>query len=165
MSLMSTRRRQTWNRLGSETWTMFVMGMGWMEEMFSRGWHELIARDSGPLHFRLILQPLVATLFAIRSGLRDAREGRPAFFWTVVLDGQHRRDHVRNMWKDVGKLFLVAITLDVIYQIMVLRWLYPIQMFIVAAMLALVPYLLVRGLTNRFASRLRSAKPHDDQES
>jgi hypothetical protein len=31
-----------------------------MEEMFSRGWDELMARDSGPLHFRLILQPLVA---------------------------------------------------------------------------------------------------------
>lgn len=136
-----------------------------MEEMFSRGWYELIARDSGPLHFRLLLQPLVATLFAIRSGLRDAREGRPAFFWTIVLDEQHRRDHMRNMWKDVGKLFLVALTLDVIYQVMVFRWLYPIQMFIVAAMLALVPYLLVRGLTNRFASRLHSAKPHDDQES
>ncbi|MFT3883219.1 MAG: hypothetical protein QM703_26650 [Gemmatales bacterium] len=149
----------------SPTVAMHVTRKGGMEEMFSRGWHELIARDSGPLHFRLILQPLVAMLFAIRSGLRDAREGRPAFFWTVVLDGQHRRDHVRNMWKDVGKLFLVAITLDVIYQIMVLRWFYPIQMFIVAAMLALVPYLLVRGLTNRFASRLRSAKPRDEKES
>jgi hypothetical protein len=28
-----------------------------VEEMFSRGWHELLSRDSGTLHVRLIFQP------------------------------------------------------------------------------------------------------------
>jgi hypothetical protein len=36
-----------------------VYGSARMEDMFSRGWDQLIARDSGPLHIGLILQPLV----------------------------------------------------------------------------------------------------------
>ena len=92
-----------------------------MEEMFTRGWDELLARETGALHFRVILQPLVATFFAIRSGARDAREGRPVFFWTVVLDAPQRRFMLCQLWKDVGKLFLVAVTLDVTYQLVVLH--------------------------------------------
>jgi hypothetical protein len=127
-----------------------------MEEMFSRGWKELIARDSGLLHIRLILQPLVATLLAIRSGLRDARHGRPVFFWTVVRDPAQRRSLLRQLWTDVGKLFLVAAALDVIYQIIVLHWFYPVQTLIVAIVLAIIPYLVVRGLTNRIVTHLHA---------
>jgi len=132
-----------------------------MEEMFSRGWHELIARDHGPLFFRFICQPLVAMVFAIRAGRRDAREQRPAFFWRVVGDPTQRRTLLRQLWKDVGKLFLVAIVLDVVYQIIVLHWIYPVQTLIVATMLAIVPYLVFRGLTNRFVTLLHPDKPSD----
>lgn len=130
-----------------------------MEEMFTRGWDELLARETGALHFRLVLQPLVATFFAIRSGLRDAREGRPVFFWTLALDAPQRRPLLRQLWKDIGKLFLVAVVLDTIYQVAVLRWFYPAQALIVAVVLAVVPYLLVRGLTNRVSRRIKRSKP------
>jgi hypothetical protein len=130
-----------------------------MEEMFTRGWDELLARETGALHFRLVCQPLVATFFAIRSGLRDAREGRPVFFWTVILDAPQRRTLLRQLWKDVGKLFVAAVVLDVIYQVVVLRWFYPVQALIVAVVLAVVPYLLVRGLTNRVGRRVGQKKP------
>jgi len=133
-----------------------------MEEMFSRGWKELIARDSGFLHIRLILQPLVATLLAIRSGLRDARTGRPLFFWAAVRDPAQRRSLSRQLWTDVGKLFLVATALDVIYQIIVFQWFYPVQTLIVAVMLAIIPYLVVRGLTNRIVTHLRPGPPRDE---
>ena len=135
-----------------------------MEEMFSRGWDELIARDSGPLHVRLILQPLVATILAIRSGLRDAREGQPVFFWTVVRDPPKRALLLRQGWKDVGKLFLVAVVLDVIYQIIVLHYFYPVQTLIVATTLAIVPYLVVRGLTNRIVTRIHPRQSQDTKE-
>ncbi|MBL8825192.1 MAG: hypothetical protein JNJ77_21575 [Planctomycetia bacterium] len=135
-----------------------------MEELFSRGWQELLARDSGPLHLRLILQPVVATFFAIRSGIKDARKARPVFFWTLVGDPMQRHMLAKELWKDVGKLFLVAVILDVIYEIIVLRWIYPIQTIIVALALAIVPYLVVRGLTNRIASYLHPVSPRQDQE-
>jgi hypothetical protein len=61
-------------------------------------------------------------------------------------------------WGDVGRLFLVAVGIDVIYEIIVFRWVYPGQALIVATVLALPPYFLIRGLTNRFVTwRLRSA--------
>lgn len=130
-----------------------------MEEMFTRGWDELLARETGALHFRLVCQPLVATFFAIRSGLRDAREGRPVFFWTLVLDAPQRRSLWGQLWQDVGKLFLVAVLLDTIYQVAVLRWFYPVQALIVAGVLAVVPYLLIRGLANRVGRWLELKKP------
>lgn len=42
---------------------------------------DLIDRVSGPMRFRLILQPVMAVIFAIRAGLKDAKEGRPPYFW------------------------------------------------------------------------------------
>ena len=132
-----------------------------MKDMFSRGWAELIARDSGPLHIRLILQPLIATFLAIRSGLQDARNGRPVFFWTILGEPAKWRFLMREAWKDVGKLYLVAIVLDVAYQIMILHWFYPIQTLIVATALAIVPYFVFRGLANRLGRWMRPKKPQE----
>ncbi len=129
--------------------------------MLSRGWAELIARDSGPLHIRLILQPLVATILATRSGLKDAHEGRPVFFWTIFGEPAKWRFLMREAWEDVGKLFLVAVVLDVVYQIIVLRWVYPVQTLIVATVLAIVPYLVFRGLANRVRRRIGPKKSQE----
>jgi hypothetical protein len=38
---------------------------------------DLIDRLTGPMKFRLVLQPVMAAFFAIRSGLEDARAGKP----------------------------------------------------------------------------------------
>ena len=43
-----------------------------MEDTLARVWEHLIGRLSGPLTFRLLLQPAMSTLFAVRDGLRDA---------------------------------------------------------------------------------------------
>jgi hypothetical protein len=140
-----------------------VFGDSGLEEMFSRGWSELIARDSGPLHGRLVLQPLVATILATRAGWRDARERRRLFFWTLVRDPTERQPLLGQLWKDVGKLFLAAVVLDVVYQIVVLPWVYPVQSLIVATTLAIAPYLVVRGLTNRIVSRMPLRPPPEDK--
>lgn len=131
-----------------------VLGDGGLHEMFFRSWSELVARNSGPLHFRLILQPLAATFLAVRSGSQDAREHRRLFFWTLVRDPVERQSLLGQLRKDVGKLFLAAVILDLVYQLIVLRWVYPGQSLLVATTLAIVPYLVVRGLTNRVVSRL-----------
>jgi hypothetical protein len=51
--------------------------------------------------------------------------------------------------KDVGKVFVAAVVIDLIYQIVVFRWIYPGQALIVAVVLAMLPYPLIRGLLNR----------------
>jgi hypothetical protein len=116
-------------------------------------WEDFVARDGGPLTFRLILQPVVATVIAIRAGVRDARQGGAPFFWGLLWDPAHRRFLLRQGWKDVGRLFVLAILMDVIYQLLVHRWdVYPGETLIIAIVLAIVPYLILRGLTNRVAA-------------
>jgi hypothetical protein len=53
--------------------------MNGIEDYLLRDWHMLVGREHGPLSFRMVLQPLVATAFAIRPGLQDARAER----WTA----------------------------------------------------------------------------------
>jgi len=122
-----------------------------MEEQLIRLYENLISRVSGPLHFRLMLQPLMATIFAVRAGLKDAREGKPAYFWALFSGPVQRRELLKEGWKAVGKVFVIAIIIDAVYQFIALGWFYPLEALIVAAVLALLPYLLFRGLVNRIA--------------
>jgi hypothetical protein len=130
-------------------------GRSAMEELLARVSEHLIGRIHGPLTLRLLLQPCVAIFFAVRAGMRDAREERPPYFWALFYDSAQRRAMLRDGWHDVGKVFVIAILLDVAYQVIVLRWIYPGETLIVAAALALVPYLLFRGTVTRIARMLR----------
>jgi hypothetical protein len=128
-----------------------------MEELIARGWDGLMARVGGPMTFRLILQPLMAALLALRAGLKDAREDRPPYFWTVLTDPAQRAGLLREGWKSVARVFFLAIIMDVIYQWIMQHWVYPLETVIVAILLAVVPYVLIRGPVNRIARRGRRA--------
>jgi hypothetical protein len=114
-------------------------------------WHELASRPDGPMAFRFYLQPAMATLFAIRDGVHDARDGRPAYFWNLFTDRAHAREHLRHGWLAVRRVFLFALALDVIYQLTVLKTIRPLEGLVVAFALALVPYVALRGPANRIA--------------
>ena len=118
--------------------------------MFTRIIENLIGRLVGPLTFRLVLQPVMAVIAAVMVGVEDARLRRPAYFWAMVSDPAHRRMLVRDGWKDIATIFVLAVLMDVIYQVIALRWVYPGEAVIVAFLLAAVPYLAVRGPVGRF---------------
>lgn len=124
-----------------------------MQQSLSNAVGQLLDRAGGPLHLRLVLQPIVASIIAIRAGLTDARERRPAFLWTLVSKRPHRRALLGSGWKDVGKVFVIAFVLDGVYQVWVLHWFYPLQALIVGFVLAIIPYVVFRGPTSRIASR------------
>jgi len=124
--------------------------------MLTRFLENLIGRFDGPLTFRLILQPIMAVALAFRAGLSDAREGRPAYFWAVFDSPGRRRELLLDAWRDVRKVFLLAVVLDVIYQVIVVRWVYPAETLMVAIVLALLPYVAVRGPVNRLARGRRA---------
>ena len=124
-----------------------------MEDLLSRVVEDLVGRVSGPMKFRLILQPVMAALFAIRSGLKDAKENKPPYFWAMFTNPDSRANMVRDGWKSVGRVFIFGIIMDGIYQFIVFRWFYPVEALLVAAILALVPYLLIRGPVNRIAKQ------------
>ena len=122
-----------------------------MDEMLTRIWTDLTGRLTGPLTLRLYLQPAMAMLFALRDGLKDARAGRPAYLWTVFSHPEERRRLLAEGWKAIGKVFILAIILDVVYQLMVFRRIYPVEALDVAVILAVVPYALLRGAITRLA--------------
>ena len=109
----------------------------------------LFARLDGPLHFRLIVQPLMATLFAVIDGVKDAKTGKPAYFWAMLSTPENRKELLKDGWKKVGKIFILAIVLDLIYQLKVQSTVYPGEILIVAFILAIVPYVVLRGPVNR----------------
>lgn len=63
----------------------------------------------------------------MRAGLRDAREERPAFLWTVLTDKNSRREFLRSGWRDISKIFVIAMILDAIYQAIVFHRFFVIQ--------------------------------------
>jgi hypothetical protein len=103
------------------------------------------------MKFRLVLQPLMSSFFAIRSGLADAKAGKPPYFWALLSNPGRRAEMMKDGWKSVGRVFILALVLDVVYQVIVLRFVYPGEAIIVAVILAIVPYLILRGLVTRLA--------------
>lgn len=123
------------------------------QDFWMRITENIADRVTGPLKFRFLLQPLTASIFATLSGLKDARMGNPPYFWTLLNDPVQRTDMLKGGWKDVGKVFVFALLLDVGYQIYVLHFVYPGEAIIVAIVLAIIPYLIMRGLITRIARK------------
>jgi hypothetical protein len=126
-----------------------------MHDILRRFLDNLISRSGGPMNFRLVVQPAVASVLAIRAGLKDAQEGRPAFLWAAITNSAYRPEVLRNGWRDVGKVFLIAAILDSVYQLMVHRGVFLLELVVVATALAIVPYVLIRGPVGRVAKALR----------
>lgn len=129
-----------------------------MGDFLSTFWADFLARFDGPLHFRLFVQPLMAVVFAVRDGTRDAREGRSAYLWTLLTDSAQRRYLLESGWKGISKVFVLAVVLDVVYQLIVWREVKPLQALLTAAVLALIPYALLRGPVNRALGSSRTRK-------
>lgn len=127
-----------------------------LDDLFARMWENMAGRVTGPFSFRLVLQPMMAAILAIRGGMRDARTGLPAYGWAVLTASGHRIELLRKGWKAVAKVFVVAVVIDVVYQVIVLKWVYPGEALTVAFFLACVPYLLIRGPVNRLMRRRRA---------
>jgi hypothetical protein len=128
-----------------------------MDDMWMRFSDNLIDRVSGPMKFRLVLQPGMAAVLAIISGLKDARAGKPPYFWALLVSPGHRADMIKDGWKSVGRVFILALVLDVAYQIIVLHFVYPGEAIVIAFILAIVPYVILRGPVGRIASKVTIA--------
>ncbi len=126
-----------------------------MGELFARMCREIAARPSGPMAFRFYLQPAMAILAAVHGGLKDAREGAPAYFWSLFVDRQNRRARLREGFRAVRNVFVLAILMDLVYQAFVIKAFRPVEALDVAILLAILPYLCVRGPVNRVARLFR----------
>src|SRR3954468_8201989 len=130
-----------------------------MHDVVMRVYENLGVRLHGPLTLRLVLQPLTATFLAVRAGLKDARGYRPAYFWALLTDPANRRARMGAGWKDIARVFPLAVALDVVFQLLRFGTLYPLEALLVAVILAVVPYTLLRGPVNRLARKKPPAPP------
>jgi len=120
-----------------------------LSDVPSNAWEMLAGRTTGPLTLRLILQPTMAALLGIRAGLKDAKEGRTPYLASIFQTKDARKNLIQEGWKQVRKVALMAFLIDAVYQVIVFHWIYVIQSVVVAIVLAILPYILVRGLTTR----------------
>jgi hypothetical protein len=127
-----------------------------MEEWITRFSSDLVGRLTGPMTFRLILQPTMSMFYAIRDGLKDASAGRPPYLWTLLTRPGERMRLMKEGWHAVLRIILLGVGIDAIYQIIEFRHIYLGELAIVVACLAFLPYVLLRGPTNRLA---RGAHP------
>lgn len=70
--------------------------MDGLTEFLSRNFDQLVDRAGAPLHFRLVVMPLVATVLAIRAHMRDVRDGLPTVLWAFAKDPVERRRLLRS---------------------------------------------------------------------
>jgi hypothetical protein len=123
-----------------------------MDDLWMRIADGIADRVGGPMKLRVLMQPMMATVLAMRAGLRDAKTGAPPYFWSLLFTPGHRREMLRNGWQSVGKLFCVAFFLDVVYQFIEQPVIRLRAAIFIAVLLAIVPYLLLRGLVTRLAT-------------
>jgi hypothetical protein len=116
-----------------------------------RMWDDLLARPSGPVAFRFLLQPVMAAILGVRDGLKDAKIGRSPYFWTVLSQPDKRNARLREGAWATSRVILLGLVMDAIYQFKVLGTFYPVEALIIVLALAFVPYLLIRGRVDRIA--------------
>jgi hypothetical protein len=131
-----------------------VLGLlmhGFSSEVHERIWKDILDRPGGPMWFRFILQPVMAAIAALYDGIKDARLGRDPYLWTILTNRQESAGRVREGLLATGRIILLGLGMDAVYQATVLKTYYPGEMVLIAILLAFVPYLLLRGPFARLA--------------
>jgi hypothetical protein len=99
------------------------------------------------------LQLRAAEVLHLQKGYSARRDQRRQFpQWGTALAKPIRgwRWLLHVGWKDMRIPFLVGATLDAIYQLIIHKFIYPLELLFTATLLALVPYFVLRGLARRF---------------
>jgi hypothetical protein len=126
-----------------------------------RIWRNVADRPSAKLSFRFMLQPSMAAIAALRSGLNDARRGRSPFLQAILREPDERMVRLREGLNATARIMLLGIAVDVIYQLLEFQHFYPVESVVIALLLAFVPYCLIRGAVVRITrAAALSRQPH-----
>jgi hypothetical protein len=140
---------------------IITRGVGLAE--FQRIWDNLLVRPGGSLSFRFLLQPTMSIIFAVRDGIKDARKDRSPYLWTVLSKPNERHARLREGVVATGKIILLGILIDGLYQAIEFNTFFPVEALKVALLLAFIPYLLIRGPATRVTRWRRHAAADETQ--
>jgi hypothetical protein len=121
-------------------------------ETHLRGWRDLLERAGGPMSFRFVLQPLMASIAAVADGVNDARSGRTPYLWAIITRSNERVTHLNEGLNATARVLLLGVAMDAIYQFRVFGTFYPAEALMVSVALAFIPYLLLRGPVARMVA-------------
>ena len=131
-----------------------VAGVAWhgvSVENVRRVIRNVIERPFGPMTFRFVLQPVMATIAAWRDGRMDAGIGRVPYLWALLTRPAALGGRLHEGLVATGRVIILGLVMDVIYQALVFDTFHPVQAVLIALLLAFVPYLLLRGPFARLA--------------
>jgi hypothetical protein len=123
-------------------------------------WQEIFARPGGPLAFRFILQPVIASIFAVRDGWGDAQSHRKPYLWSLLNDPIRRMPRLLEGLTAVSRVLLLGAGMDLVYQAIELHAFRPIETVVIALGLAFLPYLIMRGPAARISRRILRRRVH-----
>jgi hypothetical protein len=131
-----------------------VAGLAWYgfsAEVRARVWQNLLERASGPMTFRFVLQPIMATIAAFVDGVKDARTERAPFLKTVLTNPAKRAGRLQEAVIATARIILLGLVMDAIYQFIEFKTFHPAEAVIIALLFAFVPYVALRGMISRIA--------------
>ena len=128
-----------------------ALGSGRVYLLSARFLEELPQRLLGPGRMRFLLQPVVAIVLGCRSGLGDARAGRPAYLRRLFSRRAERGALLRSGLVDLRDLVALAIVLDAVSQWLIYKQVHPGAALVVGPVLISVPYALARALSRWLA--------------
>lgn len=138
------------------TIVLVVLGFTWYgvsREVNERFWSDVFGRLHGPMTVRFYLQPTLAFLAALKDGIKDARLGHKAFFWTALWDPTQPRGRLREGLISTSQMGLIGFAMDVIYQFRVFHQFYPVEAVMMVLLLAVIPYFVMRWIVEQLARR------------
>jgi hypothetical protein len=138
-----------------------VLGIAWYGvswEVHERFWSDVFGRMHGPMTLRFYSQPTLAFVAALKDGVKDARLGHKAFFWTALWDPTQPRGRLRQGLMSTSQMALIGFAMDVVYQFKVFDRFYPVEAVMMVLLLAVIPYFVLRWIVEQVArwSVLRS---------
>jgi hypothetical protein len=139
------------------TAALVVLGLAWYgfsAEVHQRIWRDMAERPGGPMSFRFLLQPTMAFIAALHDGIQDARIHRTPYLRAILRDPAQRGDRLREGLFATARIILLGLGMDAVYQWRVLGTFYPGEALLITFLLAVVPYLVLRGPISVIARRL-----------
>lgn len=116
------------------------------------GVDRVLARLTGPMHARLIIQPLMAICLGIRDGLADAKAGAPPFLVHLITEPGDRVARAITGFRRMRVPITLAVILDMIVQFMILDRVHLLGALLFGACVMGLPYCLARALASRIAT-------------
>lgn len=116
-------------------------------------WDSFLARYAdmigGPGKLRFIVQPLIAIVFGLRAGRHDAETGMTPYFMRLLFGEERSRAVLVEGLREILMPLSLAIVMDAILSAALFHRVYPVSSVVIGVVLVVLPYMAVRGLSNR----------------